>query len=562
MSVVSGLYRVYTQFGDSELYPQIMIVYVGDYINQNTSSISIVDRTGVITTEGADLLSNVNISGFFDVWTNGYTPTLAPPEIITPKAEKIVNYAGVAGMSLSPPSQYTINGSSVQFSMYLDEEKTRELVANNISASNNSTLPSYWKYSTTAGLEAYIPLIRISSDETELMFGYIRARSSGSTTTSDPGNVTVSLLVNPSNRISLLPLFDGISPIDFGSPDPYEPGGSSGHGGGTGTFSRTGDNIGIPALPTLSAVDTGLISLYVPSIGQMNSLATYLWSGAFDIETFKKIMANPADALLGLAIVPVNVPTGGSSSVKVGNIDTGVSMPKASTQYVEVDCGSLNVQEYWGSYLDYAPYTKCYIYLPYCGTHPIDADEIMNKSVRVVYHVDVLSGSCMAFVQCGGTVIYNFAGQCTCSIPITSRDLSNVVNGALGIAGSIGSMVAGVASNAAMGNIPGAIGAAAGGLASIGQNVMSMKQNVEKSGALGGMGGMLGVQTPYLIITWPNQAVPRNQNKEIGYPSLINTQLSELIGYTEVQNVHLYGIPASDVELEEIEQLIKNGVIV
>lgn len=333
--------------------------------------------------------------------------------------------------------------------------------------------------------------------------------------------------------------------------DPYAPGGSSGTGGGTGTFSGTGDDIEIPSLPTLSATDTGFITLFNPSAGELRNLANYMWSNPlFDLDAWKKIFADPMDAILGLSIVPVAVPNGGSAAVTVGNISTGVSMNKAGAQYVSVDCGTLNVQEYWGAYLDYDPFTKAEIYLPYIGTHPLSVDDIMGKAVHVVYHIDILSGACCAYVKCGGSVLYSFVGQCSCSIPITGNDWTNVINGTLTIAASIGTMVATGGASAPM---------AAGAIASTAVN--SMKPNVEKSGSMGGMGGMLGIQTPYLILTRPRQALPKYQNKFSGYPSFITMSLGDCSGYTEIDSVHLENIAATEQELSEIESLLKGGVI-
>ena len=333
--------------------------------------------------------------------------------------------------------------------------------------------------------------------------------------------------------------------------DPYNPGGSSGTGGGTGNFSGTGDNIDIPSLPTLSATNTGFITLFNPSAEELRNLADYMWSNPlFDVAAWKKIFADPMDAILGLSIVPVAVPNGGQLEVTVGNISTGVSMNKAGAQYVSVDCGTLNVEEYWGAYLDYDPYTKAEIYLPYIGIHPLSVDDIMGKAVHVVYHVDILSGACCAYVKCGGSVLYSFVGQCSCSIPITGNDWTNVINGTLTIAASIGTMVATGGASAPL---------AAGAIASTAVN--SMKPNVEKSGSMGGMGGMLGVQTPYLILTRPRQATPKYQNKFSGYPSFITMSLGECSGYTEVDTVHLENIAATEQELSEIERLLKGGVI-
>lgn len=332
--------------------------------------------------------------------------------------------------------------------------------------------------------------------------------------------------------------------------DPFNPGGSSGTGGGGGNFDNTSSPIEIPSLPSISAADTGFISLYNPTLDQLNELANYLWSDLFDIEGWRKLFANPMDSILGLSILPVPIPSGGGKEVKVGNIGTGISLTLAGSQFVEVDCGSINVNEYWGAYLDYEPYTQAQIFLPYIGTRPISVDEIMGKTVHVVYHVDILTGACCCFVKCGDSVLYTYNGQCSIPIPITGANYTSVVNGVISIAGSIGSMVATGGASAPV------------AIPSIANSVVNqMKPNIEKSGSISGPAGILNMQTPYLILIRPRQALPAQQNEFIGYPSLITVQLTELTGYTEVQSIHLENIPATQEELVEIQSLLEGGVI-
>ena len=100
---------------------------------------------------------------------------------------------------------------------------------------------------------------------------------------------------------------------------------------------------------------------------------------------------------------------------------------------------------------------------------------------------------------------------------------------------------------------------AAGMIASTAVN--GMKPNVEKSGSMSGTGGMLGIQTPFLILTRPRQALPARQNKFTGYPSFITESLGDLSGYTEIEEIHLENISATESELSEIENLLKSGVI-
>ena len=177
-------------------------------------------------------------------------------------------------------------------------------------------------------------------------------------------------------------------------------------------------------------------------------------------------------------------------------------------------------------------------------------DDIMNKPVHVKYHIDILSGACAAFVKCGESVLYTFIGQCASSIPITGSDMTNVINGVINAAVSIGSMVATGGATAPL---------AVPSLASTAVN--GMKPNIEKSGSMSGTGGMLGIQTPYLILTRPRQCLPASQNTFLGYPSFITASLGDISGYTEIENIHLDGIPCTDEELNEILSLLKNGVI-
>lgn len=332
--------------------------------------------------------------------------------------------------------------------------------------------------------------------------------------------------------------------------DPYAQGGESDTGGGEGNFDGTSVDVDFASLPTLSAVDTGFISLYNPTLAQLQSLANYMWSDLFDIDTFKKLFGDPMQAILGLSIVPGPVPSSGAQVVKVGNISTGISINRAASQYIDIDCGTLNVEEFWGAYLDYEPYTKAEIYLPYIGTHQIAVDDIMGKAVHIKYHIDILSGGCACEIKCGGSVLYTFIGSCAVSIPVTGSDWTNLLNGVLSAASAIGTMVAtgGAAAPAAAGEIASAA-------------VNSLKPNIEKSGSVSGGGGLMAGKVPVLILTRPRQALPASQNEFTGYPAFITRSLGAVSGYTEVHKIRLGGIPATDVELSEIERLLKGGVI-
>lgn len=338
--------------------------------------------------------------------------------------------------------------------------------------------------------------------------------------------------------------------IHVGNIDPYSGAGESEPGAEEATFDfdSTGIDFGTP--PTITAA--GMVELYIPSTSDLASLAQYLWAGSFDPDNFKKLFADPMDAIIGLQIVPVTATEIGTTpdTLYVGNISTGLSMPKASRQYVPVDCGSLSIPRRLGSYLDYSPHTEMQLYLPYIGFVDISPDDCMGGTVSVKYMVDIIGGTCVAQVKCNSHVLYEYAGACSCQVPVSAGQYQNIVLGAV---------------RGAIGLTSGVLGAAGGGLFSglseAADAAMSMtKPKIQRSGGFGGSSGLMGHQTPYIIYTVPRLIVPGRQNNFIGYPSYITRTLGDLTGYTQIDSIHLSGIPASQSEQAEIEQLLQEGV--
>lgn len=319
------------------------------------------------------------------------------------------------------------------------------------------------------------------------------------------------------------------------------------------------DGAEIPSLPSLSACNTGFITMYSPSVSQLRQLSAYLWNpNVFDVETWQKLFADPMEGVIGLSIVPVTPSTGGTIPVMIGNATTSVSMPIVSDQYVEIDCGSVSIDKYVNCYLDYVE-TRVSIYLPYIGMRELNPQDVMDTSLHVVYHIDVLTGACACMIHVSGKgVLYTYNGNCATEIPMNANNFSGAIQNAISTVVSAAGMVAGAASGAA----PITAMSAAGLINSASNAAINSKPHIERSGNLGGSAGLLSVQTPYVIIERPHVSVPDRINTFIGNTSNITSQLKYCKGFTMVDYIHLDNIAATNEELKEIESLLKQGVII
>lgn len=302
--------------------------------------------------------------------------------------------------------------------------------------------------------------------------------------------------------------------------------------------------------PTGSA--SALYSIYNPSQSQLNSFGAWLWSSNF-VDQLLKLFNDPMQAIIGLHKVFATPPISGSGTIKVGYLDSGVASNIVGNQYTTVDCGSVNLYEYYGNVFDYDPFTKVNLYLPFIGIVPLKVGEIMRSTIHIIYHVDVLTGACLAEVKinrdsAGGT-LFQYSGNAAVQYPISSGSYMSIISGIMSLAG-------GVAGTIATG------GAAMPVLLGAGASVGRMHTDISHSGSFSGNAGAMGIKKPYLIIDRPQTALAKNFSNYIGYPSNFTATIGSCTGFIKVIESHVENTTATNSELNEIDSILKEGVLV
>ena len=384
--------------------------------------------------------------------------------------------------------------------------------------------------------------------------------------------------------------YDGKSVNVRNSEDPNNTDQDPNNKGGNGDGDTGDDPVQVPVLPDSDMTAAGSIRIYAPTTAEIASLFNYLHSANIG-DSIYKLWQNPIQGIVSLHYLPYPLTLKGNSKVSVDfvGLPTGVTA-YAANQFQSINFGYCKVGNVKNNYLDYSPYTKIQIFLPGVGIRDINTDDVMNKYIRVKYNCDNVTGQFVAFILVGDTntesdmgVKYTYSGCVAAPFPISQNNWGNtyiaaatLAAGALagGVAAVGGAGAAGAAGSGAAAGAAEAGAAAAGSevtaagvsssITNIGTGALQLaKPSITRAGTVSGTTSLFGVREPFLIIERPNQQDFRDFNKVKGYPCGKTFLLGDarLKGYTQVESVHLSGIPATVGEINEIETLLKGGVM-
>lgn len=336
--------------------------------------------------------------------------------------------------------------------------------------------------------------------------------------------------------------------------------------GTQGTNDWTPDNITEKELPPDFYGNSGLIKVLTPTTAELNAFASYLWNDNFDIDQFKKIVNNPFDLILGFQYMPLKVTIAGQIGINVGNIlsvDTGLTMSYPTQENYKHSFGTLNLTGQESKFLDYAPYSRTFIHLPYIGTQAIDTDLIRKCSpVELIYKYNIVTGTICAYLKGSisgqNGILYEWEGNVNNTIPVASNDYSNSISGMFNLVS--GAVVGGISGGAIGGGVGAAVGAISGAVS--GLNQADLKPTITSQGSIGGSGACLNATNDAFIVTIQQRLSVANQQAHyLGYPRNISGKIKNSKGYNNIKGCRMSCSYAYQEELREIEDILINGYI-
>ena len=296
-----------------------------------------------------------------------------------------------------------------------------------------------------------------------------------------------------------------------------------------------------------------------------------------------------------LAVTSTNQISIGNTTVTLNGLDGQIYLLDPYTSNPAYAPKSLNYFQRYHSFLDYNPYCSAQLQVPFCGSSRIDPEIFVGHKIGVLYDVDILSGSCKAWVLRDGLAIDTLTGNIGARVSVSAQDFSGRINAeiqtnaslqaqkwkqqknyATMAASTIGGLVAGTATAGPLG------GAVAGGMAFLNglNNVEATEKQMQNAEY-----ALESTEMPFkqiltgsgFLSQWDEWAVRLNvfrptflngytkddfgdYGHTVGFACLKYDTLSNYSGLTVCSSADLTGVAATDKEISMIKQALQTGV--
>ena len=377
-----------------------------------------------------------------------------------------------------------------------------------------------------------------------------------------------------------------------------------GTGGTIGTHDNTsprynddysGDSGSIDASGTGQSLslDNVLTTSYALTKTQLNDFGRWLWTNDLSTTVYGNEVS-PIENILSCKLIPFDVASATSANIWVGNINSNVACVLASTNSHEFNVGSITIDTpCGGTFLD--EQNKISIYLPYCGIQTIPTGicysktldnvtlpngftkqipKLTGRTLTVKYVFDMIYGTCAALLYMDSALFGVYNGTCGIDIPLTqsnrasnqlalNKDGGNMIAGTItsAVSGAVGGGMSGGLGGAIMGGIVNAAQSALSGLLHYQNNAANQETHFTTSGGFSSqIASFMSPNVTVFIEYTDMDSIPQGYGHENGYPCNLNLNMSDIVGYTELDgSIEISDIPCLEEERVLLKQALQEG---
>lgn len=310
---------------------------------------------------------------------------------------------------------------------------------------------------------------------------------------------------------------------------------------------------------------------YVLTANQLKNIMNKVQSGAESVKSL--FQTNVMEAILSIKMYPFSLRYGGyraNDDVYIGEYNTTIKGHLLRNDffnpgqeydlnpfYPKTEC-RLDLVDDPQNFLSYEPYTTCDLYLPYAHSIQVPLSSF-KTGMYIQYVTDWQTGLIQIFIcDHNKRILYTTTGQIGFDIPVSATNQREIK--AQNIREIIGAIPQ-FASQIGQGDVVGAS-------TNLVMTEFDVKHRYPEAQIRGGVGNNLSQfvipQAPFAVLTHMSHRIINDEDdfrKLYGIPYNATNVLSNMSGFTKVGEVHVDIPGCLESEREEIESLLKDGVI-
>ncbi len=179
---------------------------------------------------------------------------------------------------------------------------------------------------------------------------------------------------------------------------------------------------------------------YVLDAQDVDIFQSYLWEPSA-WQSIQELWGDAWGAIISLKYYPFSLlqhdsnSLGDKETIKIGKVSLSSignisqpaqGMPMLPNYNCRFELGEFKFDEYYGTFMDYEPYTSISIFLPFIGWRDLGVSEVMGKNLKVHYIVDFNTGNCTAYLTIydgKNEFLYNqYQGTIAVDLPLSKND--------------------------------------------------------------------------------------------------------------------------------------------
>lgn len=277
---------------------------------------------------------------------------------------------------------------------------------------------------------------------------------------------------------------------------------------------------------------------------ETQGLGNELWN----LDLFTSLIAlnsDPLENIVSCLLYPCNVPhKNDSPKIKFGNVELNRNayLIANNLQVLSTDVLHFNKIFNKRTFLNYEPYTKLQLHLPFVGLVNVSPNLIIDKDYQIKWIIDYTTGNMQTLVIADKKTVVDVNCKIGMSINLSSTNmLSAVANGTNELAGGIMSVNPAQIVNGMSGLLGGA--------------------PTQQNGTPSSSTSVCGDLSTYWIVDRVSYTETELYNQTYGVPLMESHALIELKGYTLCANVKV-SCDGTSEEKEEIKRLLESGVYI